>query len=337
MGGSLAAGPALERHDRVAIGAEQAQGGQAQAAERAVKGGQQAMLGQIPRAQGNPQRRDETLRLDQTVERGLCGGFTVGLLALPVVAAGSRVARARAMPQDIEIEIRALAEQNEGQRDAHDDGAPTARVVHHRGQPAAQAIGPRRNHRHHAQSQGQQQQHLRPMRDSQAEGQAHHQGHREHNAQGEMGYEVIDHEQLAQDGGQVHQFLQINRLGALEFGQQAGQPNKQEKQRDDQPDQHNDLRLLVLCKPAAEQAADERTHCQHAGDKDGHDGNHRAQAAAAGRLVAHQPPAQPENGLELVPVHSSQLNFCASVPSRPTTARNLSSSEPSRCSSSMVP
>src|ERR1017187_10700733 len=155
-----------------------------------------------------------------------------------------------------------------------------------------------------------------------------------------MRHEVIDREHLAERDRQVHQPLQINHLGTLQFGHQPDHPEKKKEQRDRQPDQHDDQRRLVRqAEESAEQPADEarRAHAERAyADYDCED---RAEnAAAVTGLVAHQPPAQPQNGFELVDRKSTRLNFCASWPSVPTTSMNLSSSEePSRRNSSIVP
>ena len=174
------AGFTVIKAHRAAIGAAQAERAKAEAAERAEQRGQHAPLGQPLRAERQPERRDELLRGEQLIRifpvprrSGAAsrsgGGLLAGMMVLPV--------------EDVEIEVGSLAEQDEREGDAHDDGAAAARVAHQRRQPAAQAIGPRRDHEDHAQRQRHQQHHLRAARNHQADGQSHHRGHDQDDAE----------------------------------------------------------------------------------------------------------------------------------------------------------
>ena len=120
-----------------------------------------------------------------------------------------------------------------------------------------------------------------------------------------MGRDVIDDEHLSERHRQMHEPLQINRLRALKFSHQSDQPEKKKHQRHAQPDTHHDHRLRgAQSQGRAEQAAEKGHSAQHhrAHRDDGCE--HRAEAAGALPLIAREPPAQPEYGLELLPVQS---------------------------------
>ena len=119
-----------------------------------------------------------------------------------------------------------------------------------------------------------------------------------------MRYEVIDDEHLAQRNRQVHEPLQIYGLGALQFGEQADQPEEKKRGGDAEPDPHDDQRrCLGQAEGRAEQGAHEAQPAHHECAQSGEHGDDRAQPAAARPLIAREPPAQPEDGLELAPIH----------------------------------
>ena len=66
-------------------------------------------------------------------------------------------------------------------------------------------------------------------------------GNDEDDAQREMRREVIDDEHLAERDRQMHEPLEVNRLGALQFGEQADHPEKRKRDREAKPDPHDDL------------------------------------------------------------------------------------------------
>src|SRR5213075_2703315 len=104
----------------------------------------------------------------------------------------------------------------------------------------------------------------------------------------------------------MHESLKVNRLRTLKVWEQSDQPEKKEHRSHTEPDPHYDLRLHVAqAQRRAEQAADERRSAEHHRAHGNNHGHHRAESAGALPLIAREPPAQPENGLELFPVQSS--------------------------------
>ncbi len=101
-----------------------------------------------------------------------------------------------------------------------------------------------------------------------------------------MRHEIIDREHLPQRDRQVHELLQINRLGALQFREQSNHPEEKEKGRDDKPDHHDYRRhRVVQAKDAAEQRAHEANRAQHERARADENRNYRAESAAAPPLI----------------------------------------------------
>ena len=138
--------------------------------------------------------------------------------------------------------------------------------------------------------------------------QPQHDGDAHDDAQRKVRYEVIDDEHLAQRNRQVHEPLQIYGLGALQFGEQADHPEEKKHGGDAEPDPHDDQRrCLGQAEGRAEQGAHEAQPAHHECAQSGEHSDDRAQTAAARPLIAREPPAQPEDGLELLPFIFSTL------------------------------
>jgi hypothetical protein len=136
-----------------------------------------------------------------------------------------------AQERGIKNEVRELAQKDGCHADAHNDRASAAFVHHQRHEPAAQAISPGGDHEQKTGGQERQQEVRWPGGKRQSDRDPQHGRKHKKDAEGEMGGNVIDEENLSQHDRQMEQFAQVDGFRALDFHDNSHHP-KEEKHTD---------------------------------------------------------------------------------------------------------